>query len=413
MEKLTRTQFVDDLKGALVHLYDAEYLRQTHLLSVFHLENRFDASTVFRSILIESIEMLKPNPALKNQERAWRTYDSLYYPYVQRLSQKAAADQLGMSARHLRREQRAALEVLADNLCQEYDLYTMFCDDDESEAAEDVSYDPLKEFEWLAKTPIENSLEVYSHFPNILEMVRSLADTYQVEVKGDWQPDLPKLMVHQVAFDQIMLSLLSIAIITSPGGQVHLQAEMQDDEFLIKIEAKRTVNYAPTIKDKDIENKYEIAKRITNLSKGTIRFAEKPDHFFAMLSLPYVNQFSILAIDDNPDVLLILQRYTQDSRYQVITTTNPAQVFVLAKQYHPKAIILDVMIPDIDGWKTLGRLSENPATQDIPVIICTVLPQEELAHSLGAMAFLKKPFNRYDLRSLLDQLVEMKELEFH
>ena len=125
-EKLTRTQFVDDLKGALVHLYDTEYLRQTHLLDVFYLENRFDASTVFRNILIESIETLKPNPALKDQERAWRTYDSLYYPYVQRLSQKAVADQLGMSARHLRREQRAALEVLADNLCQEFGFIYAF-----------------------------------------------------------------------------------------------------------------------------------------------------------------------------------------------------------------------------------------------------------------------------------------------
>ncbi len=53
MGKLTRTQFVDDLKGALVHLYDTEYLRQTHLLLVFHLESRFDASTIFRNILID------------------------------------------------------------------------------------------------------------------------------------------------------------------------------------------------------------------------------------------------------------------------------------------------------------------------------------------------------------------------
>ena len=71
------------------------------------------------------------------------------------------------------------------------------------------------------------------------------------------------------------------------------------------------------------------------------------------------------------------------------------------------------MIPEIDGWKMLGRISENPATRDIPVIICTVLPQEELAHSLGAVAFLKKPFNRHDFLSLLDPLVEMKGSEFH
>jgi CheY-like chemotaxis protein len=71
------------------------------------------------------------------------------------------------------------------------------------------------------------------------------------------------------------------------------------------------------------------------------------------------------------------------------------------------------MIPEIDGWKILGRISENPVTKDIPVVICTVLPQEELAHSLGALAFLKKPFSRYELLSILDQLVELKASEFH
>jgi CheY-like chemotaxis protein len=412
MEKLSRAQFMDYLKSALVHLYDTEYLRQTHLIPVFHLEDRFDASSIFRNILIESIESLKPDQALKDQERAWRTYDSLYYPYVQRLSQKAVADQLGMSTRHLRREQREALEVLADNLCQEYDLYTLFCDDEPEQIAE-VAYDPLNEFDWLANTTIETSLDLYAQIPNTLEMARLLAETYQVEVLSDLQPDLPNLIVHPVAFDQIMLSLLSIAILTSPGGQVCLQNEKQAREVIIKVEGKRNVNHTPSAKDDDIEHKYEIAKRLTHLSKGTIRFVENPDLFFALVTLPHVGQIPIMAVDDNPDVLQIMGRFTQDSRYELITTTNPGQVFVLAKQHSPKAIILDVMIPEIDGWKMLGRISENPTTRDIPVIICTVLPQEELAHSLGAVAFLKKPFNRLDFLSLLDQLVEIKESEFH
>ncbi|MEN8242781.1 MAG: hypothetical protein ABFS17_12725, partial [Chloroflexota bacterium] len=305
MGKLTRPQFVDDLKGALVHLYDTEYLRQTRLLSVFHLENRFDASAVLRNILTESIETLKPDSGLKGQERAWRTYGSLYYPYVQRLSQKAVADQLGMSARHLRREQRGALEILTDSLCQEYGLYTLFYDDDEPVPIDEVTYDPLNEFEWLANAPIETSLDLYAHLPNTLEMVRSLALTYQVEVNSDLQPELPNLVVHPVAFDQILLSLLSIAILTSPGGQVGLQVAMQDSEVMIKIEGKRAVDYAPDPKNDDIESKYAIAKRITHLSKGNIRFVEKPDLFFALLSLPYVNQIPVMAVDDNPDVLQI------------------------------------------------------------------------------------------------------------
>ena len=411
MDKITRTQFLEYLKGALVHLYDAEYLRQTHLLSAFGIENRFDASTVLRNILIENIESLKPSANLFDQERAWRIYDALYYPYVQRLSQQAVANQLGMSARHLRREQRAALEVLAESLCQDYGLYTIFCDD--PDVIEEVEYDPLDEFEWLEETLVETPLDLYVHIPNALNMIRSLASEYQVEIKSDLQSDLPHLIVHSMAFDQMMLSLLSIAITTSPDGQVSLQASMQTGEVTIKIEGKRIADTIPNKKNDVVERKYVIAKKLANLSNGTIRFVENPNLFFVLLSLPFVNQIPILALDDNPDVLQIMQRYAQDSRYHMITTKNPSQIFMLAKQYNPKAIFLDVMIPEIDGWKILGRINENPDTSDIPVIICTVLPQEELAHSLGAVAFLKKPFSRYEFLSILDQLVELKASEFH
>ena len=411
MDKITREQFIDYLKSALVHLYDAEYLRQTPLLAVFRIENRFDASTILRNILMETIEILKPAPNLQDPERAWRTYGSLYYPYVQRLSQQAVADQLGISTRHLRREQRTALDALAELLCQEHGLYTIFCDDPQSD--EEVEYDPLDEFEWLEETVVETPLDLSIHIPNALNMIRSLAAEYQVEIKSHIQPELPHLMVHPIAFDQMVLSLLSIAILTSPGGQVNLQVSQQAAEGVIKIEGRRVVDYIPGMKNTDVEKKYEIIKRLANLSHGIVRFVEKPDLFFALLSLPLVNQIPVLAVDDNPDVLQIMHRYTQNSRYEMITTPNPSQIFGLVKQHKPKVILLDVMIPEIDGWKLLGRINENPATQDIPVVICTVLPQEELAHSLGAMAFLKKPFNRYELLSILDQLVELKASEFH
>jgi len=411
VDKITRTQFIDYLKGALVHLYDAEYLRQTPLLAVFRIENRFDASTVLRNILIESIEKLKPDPNLQDPERAWRTYGSLYYAYVQRLSQQAVADQLGISTRHLRREQRTALDVLAELLCQEHDLYTIFCDDLQGD--EEVEYDPLDEFEWLEEALVETPLDLYTHIPNALDTIHSLAVEYQVEIKSDLQPGLPNLIVHPTAFDQMILSLLSIAILTSPGGQVNLQISMEVDEEIIKIEGHRVVDYIPGTRNADVEKKYEITKRLATLSHGIVRFVEKPGLFFALLSLPFVNQIPILAVDDNPDILQIMQRYAQNSRYKMITTPTPTQIFELIEQHKPKVILLDVMIPEIDGWKILGRISENPATKDIPVVICTVLPQEELAHSLGALAFLRKPFSRYELLSILDQLAELKASEFH
>jgi CheY-like chemotaxis protein len=68
-------------------------------------------------------------------------------------------------------------------------------------------------------------------------------------------------------------------------------------------------------------------------------------------------------------------------------------------------IVLDVMMPRIDGWEMLGRLRSNRATSHVPVIVCTIMAQEELALSLGAAGFLKKPVTRQDFLAALDRQV--------
>ena len=57
-----------------------------------------------------------------------------------------------------------------------------------------------------------------------------------------------------------------------------------------------------------------------------------------------------------------------------------------------------------DGWKVLGRLRQHPDTSQIPVIVCTILPQEDLAFSLGASAYLRKPLKRADFLAALDRV---------
>jgi CheY-like chemotaxis protein len=63
-----------------------------------------------------------------------------------------------------------------------------------------------------------------------------------------------------------------------------------------------------------------------------------------------------------------------------------------------------VMMPRVDGWEMLGRLRQHPRTAHIPVVIVTILAQEELALSLGAKAHLLKPVTQATFLSVLDQL---------
>jgi CheY-like chemotaxis protein len=68
-------------------------------------------------------------------------------------------------------------------------------------------------------------------------------------------------------------------------------------------------------------------------------------------------------------------------------------------------ITLDVMMPNLDGWQVLRGLTSNPATARIPVAICSVLKEPELAFSLGARAYLKKPVDRMELVATLARLL--------
>ena len=79
---------------------------------------------------------------------------------------------------------------------------------------------------------------------------------------------------------------------------------------------------------------------------------------------------------------------------------------VVVRRPAPHLIVLDVMLPGIDDWELLGRLRAHPRTRAAPIIICTILPQKELALALGAAAFIRKPVSRPALLSALDHQVD-------
>ena len=115
-------------------------------------------------------------------------------------------------------------------------------------------------------------------------------------------------------------------------------------------------------------------------------------------------QRAVLVVDDNEDVLELCRRYLAPHGYGVITATTAEEAIDLAAQLQPFAITLDLMLPGQDGWDALQALLNRPDTQRIPVIICSVLKQRELALSLGATAFLEKPVTEQGLLAALRML---------
>jgi CheY-like chemotaxis protein len=86
----------------------------------------------------------------------------------------------------------------------------------------------------------------------------------------------------------------------------------------------------------------------------------------------------------------------------------PSETLAKAHELQPAAIILDVLMPGVDGWSVLQALRSSSELRQIPVIICSVINDPELAAALGAAVSLKKPLSRLELIEALQQVTGVK-----
>ena len=113
---------------------------------------------------------------------------------------------------------------------------------------------------------------------------------------------------------------------------------------------------------------------------------------------------TVLVVDDDPEVRYILQRYLEGAGFGVLLAASGAEGLRMARDHHPRAITLDIMMPGMDGWDVLRALKADPAIADIPVIICSILDNRELGYSLGAVEYLVKPVSRQDVLAAIGRL---------
>jgi CheY-like chemotaxis protein len=102
----------------------------------------------------------------------------------------------------------------------------------------------------------------------------------------------------------------------------------------------------------------------------------------------------VLLADDDPRVLSVVSRYLDLEGYDMSTVSDGEAAVTTATRDRPDLIILDIMMPGIDGIEACRRIRANPATSQIPVLMFSALSEEaEIARLAGADGMLPKPFN--------------------
>ena len=122
----------------------------------------------------------------------------------------------------------------------------------------------------------------------------------------------------------------------------------------------------------------------------------------------------VLVVDDEPDVLLLCRLNLQQRGHDLIEAPDGATALVLAREHLPDVIVLDLMLPGIDGYQVLQTLRSDEQTSRIPVLVLTaksLRADRERSHGLGASAFLTKPFLPNELCDLVEGLVRSGRTE--
>ena len=112
------------------------------------------------------------------------------------------------------------------------------------------------------------------------------------------------------------------------------------------------------------------------------------------------SDYTILVVDDVVSNVLLLKILLTKENFKVLTANNGYTCIEIAQNNHPDLILLDVMMPDINGFETAEKLKSDPATADIPIIFLTALnaPSDLVkGFQVGANDFLTKPFNKEEL----------------
>ncbi len=403
---LTRDQFIEHLREALNHLYETDRLRRSPLAELFGVAGRFDTGAALQRVLVEAIASLKPAAGEPPQSPAWQIYEPLFYRYVEQLSAEEVADQLGIGTRHLRRWQSTAQETLADVLWQQYNLAEEAAGYQAPPASpiHPTETDLRQELAWLKDASGAAATDLVEALPPVLDLAGRLAARHQVRLATTVAPALPEVCVVPAAFRQALINLFSVVMPRAAGGEVLFSAEPVGWDVELRIACGEYVA-GPQPPQRDETDNLNMAAQLAELGGYGLTLSADARCFDARLLLPALEQVPVLAVDDSTDALQLLARYAAGSRYRLVGTRDPATALALAEKLAPRIILLDVMMPEVDGWELLGRLTSHPATSHIPVVVCTILAQRDLALLMGASAFLRKPFTRGELLAVLDELV--------
>jgi len=387
-------EFVEQVRDFLAHLYEHSYLQKSMLVSrLASCESRDGRQAMrdVRSLVLEVLEQMNPGPKVPFRSPRAQAYNILKLHYVEGLTVQEVARELVMSERTLYRDLRKA----------EQDLAAMLSSHLRPEAAllvGSMRAGPLLEEAQRVGSGVKE-VHLWPFLQGALAAVERLSQLRNMSLEVKLSDGSEVAYTDPSLARQVVISVVSQAIQHSqPGSNVTVQARCLGGK--VEIELAYRPHQGIRAEDLFPSAARQLVGRLGGQWTATV---DPSGQAHVVCTLGDQPRCTVLVIDDNENLVQLFQRYLADANYQLIAARDGQEGVRLAERITPDVVILDVMMPQNDGWEVLQWFQTQVNTRQIPVVICSVLNDPELAFSLGAADFLEKPVTRASLLKTLSR----------
>ncbi|MEW5956528.1 MAG: GAF domain-containing protein [Chloroflexota bacterium] len=282
-------------------------------------------------------------------------------------------------------------------------------------------------------------VEIAPIIKGVMSTAMALVKDKTVELKQEIPDNLPRVWADPTRLRQIVLNLVSNACKFTDKGEVTLRVTAEREKIVFSIsdtgigidldkldtifEEFTQVDASTTRKVGGTGLGLPISRHFVEMHEGQIWVNSVPGRgsvfSFAIPLKPSREKSdlaagrangqdgqgkTIMAIDDDPGVINLYRRFLEKRNYHIVGVQHAKNVFEAIKKHTPFAILLDILMPDKDGWNILKELKQDPFTKDIPVIICSIKSDRNRGLALGAVDYLTKPIVEGELINALQNL---------
>jgi CheY-like chemotaxis protein len=385
--------FVKQVKDALEHLYDLPTLQRHPLARGDGLGTETSdemAGQHLRRELADAIEALNPGEDVPFRAPHARLYNVLVLHYLERATVQEVAYRLGVSPRQALRNLRQGEKSVAAVLWARRSMPAS----QQPSAVQLSSFQA--EMDRLEARP--RPTDLCSLLRRAQTAVEPLAVQRAVVFCTACPEELVLLPTDPIMAEQVLVSAISHAVRQAQPGTLSLTLATKRERVSL------TLRYVPESAAADALAVNPAAARLADRLGWTVNQGGPSEGYQTVVLYMAARCPTVLIIDDNEGLVGLLERYLTDQACQVVAAVNGREGLRLAQELLPDAIVLDVMMPGMPGWEVLQQLQGDPQTADIPVVVCSVIIEPELARALGASIFLSKPVRRYDVLAALRRL---------